>query len=301
MIARSSQPSTGVVSWSALSDRNLSFCGEPEVHPERQIHKDERVRQFHAFFNRWPRSPPIDDPTIPCHDFTNSLNDKSLGRTFPARSPLNLIDRAPHQVVTFSEGPSESRFAPTAVPDHNCPGHLAIVSVTVGMVRRSLRSVVPTRPVEDHRQPTVGQRLRVWGTPIAMLPVCHHDAKFSRAIFEQMLLSIARTTIEHGDVRWDTADNLSHPSIVSEDRVAGNRMRLPPSSRRQRADSNPLGVRPCDPCRGRSRTVSLPGPRISRWRAGRVSRGHFRLLFCTDPDELVLSRVTHHCSVRCSH
>jgi hypothetical protein len=81
----------GIGSQEALSGRDLTLRGQPKVHPKRQVHKYECVRQGHALFNGLPRPPAVNNTTILRHYRTNALHDVLFGRRFPTGSPLDLV------------------------------------------------------------------------------------------------------------------------------------------------------------------------------------------------------------------
>lgn len=86
---------------------DLSFGREPEVHPERQVDKDDRVGPRQATLDAGPGAPAVDDPIVPGRDLVELFGHEVLLSLHPAREPLDAIDRDIGQCVTFGQTKGE--------------------------------------------------------------------------------------------------------------------------------------------------------------------------------------------------
>ncbi len=138
----------------ASRGRYLTLGGKPEVHPEWEINKDDRVCRCQSSLDARPRSPAVHDPALlnrhlvelPCHHAFVCLH--------PAGKPLDLINREERETVLFGQTPSEGGFATSRVSDDRNPLHtgqtkgrsLDFITTAFQPERSSNRAVSFTRP-----------------------------------------------------------------------------------------------------------------------------------------------------------
>ena len=101
----------------------LALGGKPEVHPEWEINKDDRVRCCQPSLDAGPRPPAVHDPALRRRHLVELPRHDTFVCLHPAGKPLDLINREEREVVLFSQTPSQGRFATPCVSDDRNPLH----------------------------------------------------------------------------------------------------------------------------------------------------------------------------------